>query len=95
MRNIIEWLKNHSPLDYLLVGLLILLVSLVFKLPSVISTNSTNQAQLTAVLSEAKENLISEIESKRTKAKTGELQGQLNRMFYPVGSNAFNTDYAN
>ncbi len=52
MRNIIEWLKNHSPLDYLLVGLLILLVSLVIKLPSVISANSTNQAQLTAVIKE-------------------------------------------
>ena len=52
----------------------------IMKLKNVLD-GQAGQAQLAAVLSEAKENLISEIESKRTKAKTGELQGQLNRMF--------------
>lgn len=66
----------------------------IMKLKNVLD-GQAGQAQLAAVLLEAKENLINEIESKRTKAKMGELQGQLNRMFYPVGSNAFNTDYAN
>ena len=66
----------------------------IMKLKDVLDGNA-GQAQLAETLSQAKENLLKDIESKRSKAKLGELQGQLNRMFYPVGSNAFNTDYAN
>lgn len=52
MRNIIEWLKNHSPLDYLLVVLVIVLATILFKIPGTVSVSHKNSAQLDAVVKE-------------------------------------------
>lgn len=55
MRNIIEWLKNHSPLDYVLVLLIILIAVTLFKLPSAISNNTKHKSQFDAVAKEFNE----------------------------------------
>lgn len=52
MRNVIEWLKNHSPLDYVLVLLIILIAITLFKLPSAISNNSKHKTQFASVYKE-------------------------------------------
>lgn len=52
MRNIIEWFKNHSPLDYILVVLIILIGITLVKLPRAISDNSKHKAQFAAVYTE-------------------------------------------
>lgn len=66
----------------------------IMKLKDVLD-GQAGQAQLANTLANAKAELIADINSKKSNANLGELQGQLNKMFYPVGSNAFNTDYAN
>lgn len=52
MRNVIEWLKNHSPLDYVLVLLIILIGITLIKLPGAISNNSKHKTQFDAVVKE-------------------------------------------
>lgn len=55
MRNVIEWFKNHSPLDYVLVLLIILIGVTIFKLPSAISNNYKHKAQFASVYKEFNE----------------------------------------
>ena len=52
MRNVIEWLKYHSPLDYVLVLLIILIGITLIKLPGAISNNSKHKTQFDAVVKE-------------------------------------------
>lgn len=71
MHNIIEWLKNHSPLDYLLVLLSVALLMLLIRIPGAISDNAKNQAQLTAVVKEFnKEWATHEKSAEKTAKKT-------------------------
>lgn len=66
----------------------------IMKLKNVLD-GQAGQAELANILTEAKEKLMKDIEAKKTKADIHALQGQLNRMFYPIGSSAFSTAYFN
>ena len=53
------------------------------------------QQELSKILSNARESILNDINSKKSKANIGALEGKLNRIFYPVGITAISSDYYN
>lgn len=53
------------------------------------------QSELSSILSGAKNAIHADILAKQSKADMGALQGQLSRIFYPIGSTAISSDYYN
>lgn len=56
---------------------------------------NAGQAELSSILSNATETIKADLEAKRSNANFGALEGQLNRIFYPVGVTAISADYYN
>lgn len=53
------------------------------------------QNELSSILNGARQEILADIESKKSKANIGALEGRLNRIFYPIGTTSISADYYN